>query len=87
LLRILFEVLLPAAVPFVLYFVWLRFRGRPVATRGLAMALGAALLVAAATLVGLAHFGGAPPGSVYVPAHLDETGQLVPGRFEPKAGP
>jgi hypothetical protein len=87
LLRILLEVLLPAAVPFVVYLVWLRMRGRPVATRGLAIALGAALMIATATLVGLAHFGGAPPGSVYVPAHLDETGQLVPGRFEPKAAP
>jgi hypothetical protein len=31
-----------------------------------------------ASLIGLAHFSGAPPDSTYVPAHI-ENGKLVPG--------
>jgi len=27
----------------------------------------------------LSHFSGAPPGSTYVPAHVDEQGRFVPG--------
>jgi hypothetical protein len=27
----------------------------------------------------LAHFTGAPPGSTYVPAHIDANGKFVPG--------
>jgi hypothetical protein len=38
----------------------------------------AALTLAIAGFVGLAQFGGAPPGSTYVPAHM-ENGRLVPG--------
>jgi hypothetical protein len=40
------------------------------------------LMVALALVVGsfvfFAHFTGAPPGSTYVPAHIDH-GQFVPG--------
>jgi hypothetical protein len=32
-----------------------------------------------------ATFGGAPPGSVYIPAHVDEHGNFVPGRIVPNA--
>jgi hypothetical protein len=39
-----------------------------------AVALGLVI----AGFVGLAQFGGAPPGSTYVPAHM-ENGQFVPG--------
>jgi Family of unknown function (DUF6111) len=38
----------------------------------------AALLLVIASLLALAQFGGSPPGSTYVPAHL-ENGRLVPG--------
>lgn len=37
-----------------------------------------ALVLVIASLVGLAHFSGAPPDSTYVPAHI-ENGRLVPG--------
>ena len=38
----------------------------------------AALALVIVGFVGLAQFGGAPPGSTYVPAHM-ENGRLVPG--------
>jgi hypothetical protein len=38
----------------------------------------AALVLVVASFVVLAQFSGAPPGSTYVPAHL-ENGRLVPG--------
>jgi hypothetical protein len=37
-----------------------------------------ALLLVVGSFVVLAHFTGAPPGSAYVPAHI-ENGRLVPG--------
>jgi hypothetical protein len=36
------------------------------------------LLLTIVSLLLLAHFSGAPPGSTYVPAHM-ENGRLVPG--------
>jgi hypothetical protein len=38
-------------------------------------------LLVIAGLLGFAHFGGAPPGGVYVPAHVED-GRLVPGRIK-----
>jgi hypothetical protein len=38
----------------------------------------AALLIVIASFAYLAHFSGAPPGSTYIPAHI-ENGRLVPG--------
>jgi len=38
----------------------------------------AALALVIAGFMGLAQFGGAPPSSTYVPAHM-ENGRLVPG--------
>lgn len=38
-----------------------------------------AVLLVIASLVYLAHFAGAPPGSTYTPAHVED-GRLVPGR-------
>jgi hypothetical protein len=38
----------------------------------------AALVLMAGSFVVLAQFGGEPPGSAYVPAHI-ENGRLVPG--------
>ena len=37
------------------------------------------LLLMAGSFVLLAQFGGAPPGSPYVPAHIDADGKFVPG--------
>jgi hypothetical protein len=45
----------------------------------LAWLLIAALLLMVGSFVVLAQFGGSPPGSSYVPAHL-ENGKLVPGQ-------
>jgi uncharacterized protein DUF6111 len=39
------------------------------------------LVLVAAGLVVLAHFGGAPPTGQYVPAHV-EKGKLVPGQIK-----
>ena len=44
----------------------------------------AALLLMLGSLVWLASFGGAPPDSIYIPAHVDENGTFVPGRTVPK---
>ena len=41
-----------------------------------------ALALVLVSLLLLAHFEGAPPGSTYVPAHL-ENGRLVPGAEQP----
>ena len=41
------------------------------------LVLGSLLLVVISFIL-LAHFSGAPPGSTYVPAHI-ENGKLVPG--------
>ena len=43
-----------------------------------------ALVLMIGGLVGLATFGGAPPGSLYIPAHIDESGNFVPGRTVPR---
>ena len=45
---------------------------------GLAVA-GCVLVIA--SLIAFAHFGGAPPGGTYVPAHM-EKGKLVPGKIK-----
>ncbi len=42
-----------------------------------------AMLLTIGSFVGLASFG-APPGSVYVPAHVDKNGKLVPGQTLPR---
>ena len=39
------------------------------------------VLLTILSLVLLAHFSGAPPGSTYVPAHIED-GRLVPGRSQ-----
>ena len=86
-LRVFLEVVVPVLVPCLVYFFWLRLRGLRATLRGLAITLAAALGLAATSLVSLSHFGGAAPGTVYVPAHLDASGALVPGRFVPGATP
>ena len=71
-------------IPFAIYAVYL------VATRSQLFATvswplpvvgwlsAAALLLIIASFAYLAHFSGAPPGSTYIPAHI-ENGKLVPG--------
>jgi Family of unknown function (DUF6111) len=41
-----------------------------------------ALLLVIASFAYLAHFSGAPPGSTYIPAHMED-GRLVPGVERP----
>ena len=71
--------------PFVVYAIFLcgdaRARARP---RGwswpvLAWLTIAALLLVVGSFVVLAQFAGAPPGSTYVPAHMED-GKFVPGQ-------
>jgi Family of unknown function (DUF6111) len=45
----------------------------------------AALTLMLGSFLWFATFGGAPPGSTYIPAHVDEHGNFVPGRSVPKA--
>jgi heme/copper-type cytochrome/quinol oxidase subunit 3 len=45
----------------------------------LAWLLIAALVLMIGSFIGLAHFGGSPPGSTYTPAHVDD-GTFVPGQ-------
>ncbi len=42
---------------------------------------GAALALIVVSFVIMAQFGGAPPNSTYVPAHMED-GRLVPGRTQ-----
>ena len=83
----LIEILL-FLVPFALYAVFL------LATRagvlqwkvwpaGRLVWLGvAALVLVIASFVWFAHFSGVPVGTTYVPAHLDEQGNFVPGAWK-----
>jgi hypothetical protein len=70
--------------PFVLYalYVWVTHEGvldvkAWSAPRLMWLSISALVLVIV-SLVLLAQFGGAPPGSTYIPAHM-ENGRLVPG--------
>jgi hypothetical protein len=70
--------------PFVAYalFLWLRRGSADHPTswtlRALSWLTIVALLAAIAGLVAMAEYVGAPPGSTYIPAHI-ENGHLVPG--------
>lgn len=70
--------------PFVLYAVFLIASNAGVlqtkswAPRRLALLLIAALVLMIGSFVVLAQFSGAPPGSTYVPAHIED-GKFVPG--------
>lgn len=50
-------------------------------TATVARLLIGALVLTILSLVLLANFSGAPPGSTYVPAHM-ENGKLVPGTYQ-----
>ena len=70
--------------PFVLYAVFLlatkagvlNFKSWPL-MRVLTLAI-AALLLVLGSFIYFAHFSGAPPGSPYIPAHIED-GKFVPG--------
>ena len=47
--------------------------------RRLAGLIIASLVLVIGSFILLAQFGGAPPGSTYVPAHVDSSGKFVPG--------
>jgi hypothetical protein len=84
-IRIGFTEIALFAAPFVLYAVFL------LATRAGVLDLEswplsriawlsiAALMLVVGSFVYFANFGGAPPGSTYVPAHI-ENGKFVPGQ-------
>ena len=86
-IRPVFTEIVLFATPFVLYALYL------LATRAsvfdaeawrwsvLAWLTMAALVLMIASFILLAHFSGAPPGSTYVPAHM-ENGRLVPGQIK-----
>jgi hypothetical protein len=73
--------------PFVLYAVFLLATNAAVlqrkswAPRRLITLLIAGLVLMISGLVALAEFSGAPPGSTYVPAHIED-GKFVPGRTQ-----
>jgi hypothetical protein len=50
------------------------------APRTLVWLTGAALVLLIGSFILLAHFSGAPPGSTYEPAHVED-GKFVPGRI------
>jgi hypothetical protein len=72
-------------IPFVIYAAYL------VATRAAVLQpkswplgrIAGLVIVSLVLMIGsflvLAHFSGAPPGSTYVPAHVDSNGKFVPG--------
>ncbi len=75
-------------IPFAVYALWL------VITRGSLSNIndwqartiawlaagGAALMIG--VLVIFVHFGSGPVGGTYIPAHVDDNGNIVPGHFE-----
>jgi cytochrome c oxidase assembly factor CtaG len=72
-------------LPFVLYAIFLLATRARVThpdswpLRHVAWLLGAALLLVIGSFVYLANYGGAPVGSTYVPAHIED-GKFVPGQ-------
>jgi uncharacterized protein DUF6111 len=83
-IRPIFTELALFAAPFVAYalFLWATREGvLDVSSWSLSRLIWltmAALVLVIVSFILLAEFGGAPPGSTYVPAHL-ENGRLVPG--------
>ena len=88
-IRPLFTEIVLFLLPFVVYALFL------VATRQgaldpsswsfarLASLVIAALVLMIGSFIWFATFSGVPPGSTYVPAHVDEHGAFVPGQTEP----
>ncbi len=84
-IRPVFTELLLFAAPFVLYavFLWATKAGVMDAESWplsrLAWLTIAALALVLGSFLYFAHFSGAPPGSTYIPAHIDDKGNFVPG--------
>jgi hypothetical protein len=84
-IRPVFTELVLFATPFVLYALYLlATRARVLDPSSWRLSVLAWLTIAALTLmiasfILLAHFSGAPPGSIYIPAHMED-GKLVPGQ-------
>jgi len=75
--------------PFALYalFLWVTKRGGALHLASWPMThvlslLAASFLLVIAGFFALAHWVGAPPGSTYIPAHVED-GKLVPGETRP----
>ncbi len=91
-IRVLGEIVLPLLLPFAGYAVWLYFARRKAALIASGTLPGwqnapwtwltvAGILLAAASVFALSLFGGARPGSHYVPpSYVD--GEVVPGHSE-----
>jgi hypothetical protein len=77
-------------IPFVVYALFLVATRRGLdhcalaARRGWPWLVIAALMLMLGSFIWFATFGGAPPESTYIPAHVDENGTFVPGRSVPK---
>ena len=84
-IRPLFTELVLFLVPFAVYAVFLIATRKGLLDPGswplsrIAWLAIVALVLMIGSFVGLAQFGGVPPGSTYTPAHV-ENGKLVPGR-------
>jgi Family of unknown function (DUF6111) len=86
-IRPVFTELALFVAPFVVYAIFL------IATKSALLAWGswppktiaslaiAALILMIGSFIYLSHFSGAPPGSVYEPAHVED-GHFVPGRVK-----
>lgn len=86
--RILLQVALPFLAPFVAFLAYrllvTRGRGLLVSTPWFVLVC-CGLVLACGSLVTLAFTGGAPPGSTYVPARIED-GRIVPGQAAPAPG-
>jgi len=84
LIRILLTYVLPILLPTVVYLLWLSASGRAgkKGTVPWAWLLGAGVFLTALVLVGTTIMGAGETSERYIPPHVDETGRVVPGRFE-----
>ena len=87
-IRPIFTELVLFLAPFVVYALYLLATKAALMTMAswppkvLASLAIVALVLMIGSFVYLSHFSGAPPGSTYVPAHVDESGNFVPGHVQ-----
>lgn len=73
--------------PFLLYAIYLTATERDARDQEhwrikvLAICASGGFVLVILSLLAFAHFGGAPPGGIYIPAHM-ENGKLVPGQIK-----
>jgi hypothetical protein len=85
-LRVLLEVVLPFAAPFLVFAAWrlLVARGGRMLDRiPWFMLTACGLLLVVASFFAMALVTGFGPGGIYIPPHVED-GAVVPGRFVPK---